>query len=278
MLRRAGGYLLPREETAPAASSQLEREGHALLRGVLPAAELAASRDEIARIYETMPADGRAAVHDDDFRYEMFNKSAVAQGLVAKREILDVIEPLLGEDCHIIANTCWRNRAGAEHRHGGGGWHIDAGPHVPRRPGVVWPDEIPYPVFAVGAHIFLQDCPIECGPTAVIPGSHKCGQPPPADRRDDESLTCLGRSALPLVAAAGDVALFVSDVWHRRLPARAGDAGRFFLQVHYGRRDIAQRIKPTSAVNHIDEAARGRLDTQRQRRLFGIHPRGFYDG
>ena len=278
MLKRAGGYLLPREEDAPAASQQLEREGYAVLRGVLPVPELAAAHREISRIYETMPADGRAAVHDDDFRYEMFNKSAVAQDLVAKREILDVIEPLIGEDCHIIANTCWRNRAGAEHRHGGGGWHIDAGPHVPRRPGVAWPDEIPYPVFAVGVHIFLEDCPVESGPTAVIPGSHKCGQPPPAERRTDESLTCLGRGALPLLAAAGDVALFVSDVWHRRLPAQAGDTGRFFLQVHYARRDIAQRIKPTSLVNHIDETARERIQTQRQRRLFGIHPRGFYDG
>jgi alpha-D-xyloside xylohydrolase len=30
--------------------------------------------------------------------------------------------------------------------------------------------------------------------------------------------------------------------WHRRLPPLPGDAGRFFLQAHYGRRDIAQRI------------------------------------
>ena len=278
MLRRVGGYLLPREKAAPAASSQLQRDGYAVLRDVVPPPELVAIRNDILRLYETMPADGRAAVHDDDFRYEMFNKSATAQRLVARRDILDVIEPLLGEDCHIIANTCWRNQAGAEHRHGGGGWHIDAGPHIPRPAGVPWPDEIPYPIFAIGVHIFLQDCPIECGPTAVIPGSHKCGQPPPADRRSDETLTCLGRGALPLVAAAGDVALFVSDVWHRRLPAGEGDTGRFFLQVHYGRRDIAQRIKPTSVVNHLDETAKARIDSKREQRLFGIHPRGFYDG
>ena len=278
MLRRVGGYLLPREEPAPAASAQLEQDGYALLPGVLAVEELQRIHSEITGIYDSMPPEGRARVHDDDFRYEMFNKSPAAQSLVARREILNVIEPLLGEDCHIIANTCWRNQAGAEHRHGGGGWHIDAGPHIPRPPGLAWPDHIPYPVFAIGVHIFLEDCPLECGPTAVIPGSHKSGQPPPADRRADQTLTCLGKSAMPLIAVAGDVALFVSDVWHRRLPALEGDAGRFFLQVHYARRDIAQRIKPTRTVNHIDSAATGRIASEREQRLLGLHPTGFYDG
>ena len=278
MLRRAGGYLLPRNESAPAASTQLEREGYALLRAILTGNELAAVRDEIAGIYAAMPPDRRAGVHDEDFRYEMFNKCLGAQRLVARREILDVIEPLLGEDCHIIANTCWRNPAGVEHRHGGGRWHIDAGPHIPRPAGTVWPDEIPYPVFAIGVHIFLDDCPIECGPTAVIPRSHKSGRPPPQNRTMDESLTCDGVGALPLTAAAGDVALFVSDVWHRRLPTRAGDKGRFFQQVHYARRDIAQRIKRTSDVNHIDAQAHDRIESPRERRLLGLHPPGFYDG
>ena len=278
MLSRVGGYLRPREEPAPAASTQVEREGYAVLRAALTGPETQAARDEIVGIYDAMPPDKRAGVQDEDFRYEMFNKSAIAQRLVARREILDVIEPLIGEDCHIIANTCWRNPADTEHRHGGGGWHIDAGPHIPRAPGTVWPDDIPYPVFAIGVHIFLEDCPIESGPTAVIPRSHKSGQPPPLDRRMDVGLTCDGVGALPLVAEAGDVALFASDVWHRRMPTREGDTGRFFLQVHYARRDIAQRIKRTSLVNHIDQQTWARIDSERERRLLGLHPPGFYDG
>ena len=278
MLSRSGGYLRPHEGPAPEESRQLEQEGYAVLRGVLGEPELTNAHAAISRIYAERPPDQRAGVQDEDFRYEMFNKSPEAQRLVGHRAILDVIEPLIGEDCHIIANTCWRNRAGTEHRHGGGGWHIDAGPHIPRPPGVDWPDEIPYPVFAVGVHIFLEDCPLECGPTAVIPRSHKSGQPPPADRRMDETLTCGGVAPLPLVAAAGDVALFVSDVWHRRLPAGAADRGRFFLQVHYARRDIAQRIKTTRTINHLDDAARARIGSKREERLLGLHPPGFYDG
>ena len=106
--------------------------------------------------------------------------------------ILDVVEPLLGEDCHIIANTAWRNPPRAQNDHGGGHWHIDAGPHVPRPPGVPWDDRIPYPVFAIGIHLLLEPCPLACGPTEVLAGSHRSGQALPLER---------GKLALELRAA-----------------------------------------------------------------------------
>ena len=70
MLSRVGGYLLPRAAaTAPAASGQLERQGYAVLRGVLGAAELRSAGDEIAALYDAQPPDRRARVQDEDFRY-----------------------------------------------------------------------------------------------------------------------------------------------------------------------------------------------------------------
>ena len=161
---------------------------------------------------------------------------------------------------------------------GGGFWHIDAGPHVPREADVPWPANVPYPVFAIGCHIYLQDCPLECGPTGVIPGSHKSGRHPPREHAQDESLTCDGIPAVPLIADAGDVTLFVSDVWHRRLPCRPGDSGRFFLQAHYGRRDIAQRLRTTAEVNQLSDDAIRRATTERERTLIGLHKPFFYDG
>jgi ectoine hydroxylase-related dioxygenase (phytanoyl-CoA dioxygenase family) len=283
MLTRRSGYLRPFEGEAPAASRQLERDGYALLEAVIDGDAVAALRSELESVYAALPADDRTdgrrdPVEDEDFRYEMFNRSALAQRAIAEPEILAVIEPLLGEDCHVIANTCWRNPPRAKAAHGGGAWHVDSGPHVPRPEGVPWDERIPYPVFAVGAHIFVQDCPLECGPTGVIPGSHRSGRPPPSARRDDVDLTFEGRGVLPLAARAGDVALFVSDVWHRRLPTAEGDAGRFFLQAHYGRRDIAQRVRPTTAVNHVAPEARARIASDRERTLLGLHRPFFYDG
>jgi hypothetical protein len=283
MLRRVRGYLLPFKGEPPTASSQLQEEGYTQLHGVFGSTEIEAMTAEIDDVYRAYPPDGRAEgvrdpEEDEDFRYEMFNRSALAQRAIAHPQILEVIEPLLGDDCHVIANTCWRNPPRAENGHGGGFWHIDAGPHVPRHPDIPWDERIPYPIFAIGAHIYLEDCPLECGPTGVIPGSHKSGRPPPPDRYDDVTLTFDGVGVKPLTARAGDVCLFVSDVWHRRLPTGEGDCGRYFLQCHYGRRDVAQRVRTTEEVNHVSDEARARTESDRERRLLGLHEARFYDG
>jgi len=270
------------DDDAPEAARHLEREGWALLPGVLGRDEIDALSAEITAVYDDLPADGRRPhrepAEQTQFRYEMLNRSAACQAVVGHRRILDVIEPLLGEDCHVIANTAWRNPAEVEHTHGGGLWHIDGGPHIPLPPGVDWDERIPHPVFAVGGHILLQDCPAPCGPTGVIPRSHLSGAAPPPDRLTDDGLTWRGHEPVVLEAEAGDVQLFVSDVWHRRMPTGPGDAGRFFLQVHYGRRDIAQRLRVTAEANHLSEDAKSRAVTDRDRTLVGLHRPLFYDG
>jgi len=273
MISRRYGNLVLRKEPAPEASTHLEREGYSHLPGVLDAQAVAALKDEIAAVYEASPPD-RERDQKGEWRYAMFNRSPLAQKAVASRAILDVLEPLLGEDCHIIANTAWRNPAG----HQGGRWHMDAGPHIPRPEGVAWPDEIPYPVFAIGLHLFLIDCPLEAGPTAVIPGSHRSGHLPPRDADEQGmDLAYEGRAPVLLPAKAGDAIAFVSDIWHRGTPAQP-EFGRFFLQCHYARRDIAQRIYTTDEVSHVQPDAAARAETERERRLIGLHPMFFYDG
>jgi ectoine hydroxylase-related dioxygenase (phytanoyl-CoA dioxygenase family) len=274
-------YLRVRTEPAPEASTELEERGFAVLRGAMSADQVAALRADIDRVFDEYPPDvrgeDRPAEHWAQFRYEMLNRSEACQRADADPAILQVIEPLLGEDCHVIANTAWRQPPGGS-SHGGRFWHIDSGPHVPRPAGVPWDSRIPYPIFAVAAHIMLEDCPLPAGPTEVIPGSHTSGQSPPFDRLSDDGLTWEGNSPVPLVMAAGDVGLFVSDAWHRRLPSGAGDPGRYFLQCHYGRRDLAQRLRPTSDANQLSPEASARARTPRERTLIGLHPARFYDG
>src|SRR5215831_11857446 len=148
MLRRIHGNLTLFKGQASPAAEQLEREGYAHLQAVLSADDVAALRAEMAAVFDTSEVD-RARDIRNEFRYGMLNRSPLSQKAIASRAILDAIEPLLGEDCHVIANTAWRNAAA----HQGGVWHVDAGPHVPRAEGVPWPDAIPYPIFAVGVHI-----------------------------------------------------------------------------------------------------------------------------
>lgn len=271
MITRKNGCLQVRSELAPMASEQLERDGYTIIRGVLTSAEVSALSAEISAAFETSGIDRERDAHDE-WRYGMLNRSPLSQEAIGKREILDVIEPLLGEDCHVIANTAWRNRIG----HTGGSWHIDTGPHVPRKAGVPWPDDIPYPVFAIGVHIFLKACSGHAGPTAVLPGSHRSGLAPPRDRRDDPELRYDEREPVMLIASAGDAAMFVSDIWHRGTAAAPGH-DRFFLQCHYGRRDLAQRIRTTGEVNHLSLEAILRTKTERERTLIGLHAPRFYD-
>ena len=272
MITRRNGTLRLRTASAPAASEQLEQEGWAIVPGVLDSGAVAKLAAEISDVFAASDPD-RPKDLRNEFRHGMLNRSPLSQKAIAAPAILEVIEPLLGEDCHVIANTAWRNVEG----HQGGAWHIDAGPHVPRPEGVPWPDAIPYPIFAIGMHLFLQDCPDEAGPTEVLVGSHRSGRRPPADRVFDADLTFEGRPAARLSAKAGDAALFVSDAWHRGSPAQPG-FGRFFLQAHYARRDIAQRIFTTHEVSHARPDAASRALNERERTLIGLHPAFFYDG
>jgi ectoine hydroxylase-related dioxygenase (phytanoyl-CoA dioxygenase family) len=280
MITRRRVYLELRADPVPEASHQLEREGWAVLRGAFSKDEVERLRADVERVYAELPADLRGErdpEENEDFRYEMLNRSALCQRVVADRLILDVVEPLLGEDCHVIANTAWRNPPRARNDHGGGHWHIDAGPHVPRPPGVPWDDRIPYPVFALGMHLLLDPCPPDCGPTAVLPGSHRSGQHPDFARLDDPDLRYEDRELVLLTGDPGDVALFVSDVWHRRMPS-PGRKGRFFLQVHYGRRDLAQRLRTTRDCHQLSDEALARATTKRERSVVGLHRPLFYDG
>lgn len=267
---------------APVESRQLELDGYAHVQGFLAPDELAALRAEIVDVYERVPPDERAGSPSPErarmFRYQMYNRSALCQKVTAHARALAIVEPLLGPDCHVISSTAWRNPADPSHAPRGQEWHSDAGPHVPRAPDVEWPDAIPYPVFAIATHLFLDDCGPDDGPTAVVPGSHRSGLPPPNEREWDDELSYRGRASFPCLARAGDMTLFVSDVWHRRLPPNARSKGRFFLQTNYARRDIAQRVLPTSLAHHTTAESRARATTERERLLIGLHPERFYDG
>jgi ectoine hydroxylase-related dioxygenase (phytanoyl-CoA dioxygenase family) len=268
LLKNLGVY----DGEAPDESLQLEREGWAHLRGVFDEDEVATLRAEIDAVFEAIPPE-RARDDKAEFRYELLNRSAACQRAIANPRVLEVIEPLLADDCHIIANTAWRNPPDF----GGGVWHCDAGPHVPRPEGVPWDDRIPYPVFAVATHILLADCALADGPTAVVPGSHRSGRLAPFDRMNDPDLTYDGRPPVLLEGNAGDVLLFVSDVWHRGMPAREGGRGRYFLQAHYARRDIAQRLRTPDTVHQLSPDAIKRATTDRERELVGLHEVFFYD-
>ena len=131
MIRRMGKNLGLLTAPVPDASVELERDGCTIIRGVLDAATVTALVDEADRVFQDAPPE-RNRSDREEFRYQLLNRSELALRTLGHPRILEVIEPLLGNDCHVIANTLWRNPP----EFGGGPWHCDAGPHVPRPPDV----------------------------------------------------------------------------------------------------------------------------------------------
>jgi hypothetical protein len=282
VLQKVDHHNVPYSGPAPEGTHALEREGHYLLRGAFTEREIAELRHDILRVYRRVRPDLRACRPSREnaamFRYEMFNRSALVQRAIGVSCIMDILEPLLGADSHVISCTAWKNGPGRATGMAGLAWHVDGGPHVPRSSDCAWPSHVPYPIFVVATHVYLDDVSLEDGPTAIVPGSHTSGRLPPPDRLQDPDLTYGDRGMAVQIARAGDVGFFVSDVWHRRLPPSERSRGRFFLQTNYGRREIAQRVRSSSVVNHASRAAIKRARTKRDRQLIGLHPEWFYDG
>lgn len=282
LIRKVHGYNQPFSGPGPYGAHCLEEEGHFLLRAAFTPEEVRALREEVEEVYRTVPPDWRKASptreHAEQFRYELFNRSPLVQRAICRREILELVEPLLGDDCHVISCTSWRNPAGMEYAPRGQEWHVDGGPYIARPPEHAWPDHIPYPIFVITTHIYLQDVALEDGPTAILPGSHRSGRLPPSERMWDVDLTYEGQRGDIHLANAGDVTLFVSDTWHRRMPTTPTCKGRFFVQSAYGRREVAQRLIPTERMGMVSAAARARAQSERELEVLGIHPQVFYDG
>ncbi len=282
MLRKHLNYNRLRTEVAAEPAQILESRGHVLLEQVLDPDMVRRVKEDVDRVFREYPPDGRASALEPPrapmFRYEMFNRSALVQEIIGNRRVMDSVEPLLGEDCHVIANTAWRNPPDREYAPDGQQWHVDGGPYVVRPPEVPWPADIPYPIFVVTAQFYLEPVTLDDGPTAVLPGSHRSGRLPPCERTWDLNLEYEGRGAEVHVASPGDVTLFVSDTWHRRMPQSEHTTGREFVQCAYARREIAQRILPTDRCCAANEQARERAKTLRDRQLIGLHAPCFYDG
>ena len=281
MFERIDSLNYTSDKEAPEATLELEQRGHAVLRGVLAPDEVEELRKEILEVYATAPPDMRDSATTRElgemYRYRMFHHSPLCQQAIGKREILDVIEPLLGQDCHLISCTSWNNPPGESNTPHGLQWHIDGGPYVPRPINTPWPAHVPYPVFIIAAHIYMSDVDVDDGPTTCISGSNQSGQMPPFDRLLDDQLSYTGNLSSQDSVKAGDVGLRVSDVWHRRSPPTDASRGRLFIQTNYGRRDIAQRLLPTEDCHQASSESLARAHSDRERRLLGVHPQAYFD-
>ena len=235
-------------------------DGFVLIPRVLQPTEIQIARDRIDRL---TPIGWDFTGITDHYK-NVFNRDPFWLSFLDREAVIDLAERALGSDCHIIGETAWRSHPG----HRGVELHLDYLPMEWPAPGV--PSEIRVPMFLCTAHFYLSPQTDELCPTHVIPGSHKAGRKP---ARFDKQWT--DRLLQPVLCNAGDVLFFRSDLWHSGSNNRTPDQVRYLLQVHYGRREMAQHFAPFLDWRFNPEVLAA--CNPRQRRLLGDHPEGAYD-
>lgn len=195
----------------------------------------------------------------------VFNRNPLWLPFLDLPPLISLAEAVLGHDCHVIGQTAWRSHPG----YPGMALHLD---HLPMAL-PAWLREhgdFTQPIQILTAQLYLTDVDQSLGPTWVVPGSHRAGRTPREGERQWQ-----GREAEPVLCKAGDALVFRSDLWHSGGANLSESHDRDMLQVHYGRRMVAQKFSPYLAWRFNPEVLEHA--TPRQRRLLGEHDEAEYD-
>nr|MBO2512012.1 dioxygenase [Gammaproteobacteria bacterium] len=240
----------------------LHEDGYVLIPGVLDTRQIAELRQAI---------DALRPIHWDyqglvvDHYKCVFNRDPLWLPYLDLPGVIELAEAALGSDCHVIGQTAWRCHPGFI----GADLHLDY--LVMELPESLLADpQFRLPMQICTAHIYLDDIDADLCPTLVIPGSHRAGRAP----RPGET-TWHGRAAEPVLCRAGDVLVFRSELWHAGSRNCSRERIRYLLQVHYGRRMVAQKFSPYLEFHFTPEVLAA--CTPRQRRLLGDHQAAEYD-
>ena len=240
----------------------LHHQGFALLPAMLDAEQISSAR---AAIDDLQPIHWDYQGLVDDHYKCVFNRDPFWLAYLDLPGVIELAEAALGEDCHIIGQTAWRSHPGFV----GAELHVD---HlVMELPESLLADPaFTLPMQICTAMLYLDDIDADLCPTWVIPGSHRSGRKP---RPGEEHWH--GRVAEPVLCQAGDVLMLRSELWHAGSRNRTADRSRYLLQVHYGRRMVAQKFSPYLRFRFNPAVLAAA--TPRQRRLLGEHEPAEYD-
>ena len=247
----------------------IERDGYAFISEALPresCAEACAKMDALEPRHwdETHGAGAPGSGRFLDRYLCVFERDPYWLGFLDRPGIIDLVEAALGRDCHVIGETAWRSHPGFR----GEPLHVD---YLPLTwPEGALPEAVRVPAFVLTAHFYLNDVTADLAPTRVVPGSHRAGRAP---RPDEERWS--GRAPEVVLACAGDALVFRSEMWHAGSDNTSERGARHLLQVHYGRREVAQHC-PAFSDRCFPPAVLGGA-SRRQRRLLGDHDPGAYD-
>ncbi len=263
-----------RTETAPYSAEQIaqyvedfERDGYCLIPDVLDQDEITALKAGADRIFEEEQFVESHNRYGEIVGVRLFETDRIFEEMLTREPIIGLVESILGEDCHLIAQNIVRNEPGQAIDT----FHADDTVIFPTPPGVArHPANYKMPIFLLTVQIPLTDIEtIEYGPTEFVPGSHYSGRNPDDAKNPDFE----GQKAVPILCKAGDIYLHNGQCWHRGAPNNS-DRTRYLLQQAYSQRFISQRFYPFlnyTMPEHVIQNA-----DERRLRVLGAHPKGAY--
>lgn len=204
---------------------------------------------------EEFGAAGRA-----ELLLTLFNRSPAWLELLDPPALVGAVELLLGQDCHLVNQSGWRNHPG----HTSGPLHTD---ELFMPPAPMWLADSGWspPPLILTALTYLTDVDEPLCPTVVVPGSFRAQRSPAPGETSFG-----GQTPRTVLATAGDALLFRSDVWHGGGANTTVDRHRHVVETVYGQRKVAQKFFPYLDFQ-LAAATREAASTQ-QLRLLGQHP------
>jgi len=251
--------------------AQFNRDGFLVLPGVLSPAEVTMLKAGVERVFTRPSPEAAMYGHPAIWRPKMLEQGEEFEALIDHPGIAAFADALLGDDCHLIANSALRTGPGQAIS----GWHADDVVRVPLPRGVVLDPRIPMPTYVLPCHYYLNDVDEELGPTQFIPGSPRSGRTPGPEDMDAHGIPRYGdRPVVSAAGPAGTCVMWHEQTWHRGGPNVSNGRIRWVIQTPFARRWVAQRFWPH--VNyHLPEDVVARA-TPRRKRLLGFHAIGAY--
>jgi ectoine hydroxylase-related dioxygenase (phytanoyl-CoA dioxygenase family) len=173
--------------------------------------------------------------------YEWFETHPIFVELMEHPLVLEIAEKILDSDFHLIAAQCSRNTRDDPYAPGAMNIHHDK---------VFFPTEektsesIPPHHYGFSAMWYVQDTPLEMGPTELIPRSHVTEECFSEDVLDGVEMF---RRSIP----AGSLLLFFHRTWHRGALNQT-DTPRDLITNAYARRAIG-KVQLTSPLENEDD-------------------------
>jgi len=251
----------------PALIEQFHRDGYLVIPDALGSDVVARLREGVERAFAEPCAEAElyGGNMGQIWRPKMFERGPEFEELVDNPRIIDLVEAILGADCHLIANSALRTGPGE----GISNWHSDETVRFPRPADVPLDPRVPIPCFVLNFNYYLCDVDEELGPTQFVPGSHRSGRQPSRGE-----LTYEGRGVESALGPTGTAVMWHDQVWHRGAPNQSQDRVRWVQQAPYGRRFIAQRFYPFINYRMPEEILE--RANPRRKRLLGLHGIGAY--